>query len=162
LHAFVAHLGQPELDGLGLGAGNGLHQAQQGFGGGDVGEALFAIGCRHLQLVTICHQFAALFAEPPLELVPVFARSEVIGLLCQHLHHVHHREPPDVGSFVVHAANGLTVELSGQDLHDKALIVLTMLHAVHGPTAGRFHNWPVKAWCKRDCWSSVRAVSLRW
>jgi hypothetical protein len=43
LHPFIADPGQPQLDRLGLGAGNRLDQAEQGFGIGDIGEAQFSI-----------------------------------------------------------------------------------------------------------------------
>ena len=43
LHALVAHFGEPQFDGLGLGAGNGLHDAQQALGRSAVGQALLAI-----------------------------------------------------------------------------------------------------------------------
>jgi hypothetical protein len=45
LHALVAHLGQPEFDGLGFGAGDGLDNAQQRGGFGAIGFALLAV-CR--------------------------------------------------------------------------------------------------------------------
>ncbi|MEI2746229.1 MAG: hypothetical protein V9G22_12710 [Ottowia sp.] len=50
LHTLVAHLGQPQLDGLGLGAGHGLHQAQQGLGGGAVGQIAF---CRRRRAISV-------------------------------------------------------------------------------------------------------------
>jgi len=62
----------------------------------------------------------AFLAEAAFELVPVFARRQVIGLLCQYLHHVHHRKPPGFSIFVIHAADGLTIELSRQDFHGPA------------------------------------------
>ena len=43
LHALVTHFGQPQLDGLGLGAGDGLDDTQQALCGGDIGEALLAV-----------------------------------------------------------------------------------------------------------------------
>lgn len=43
LHALIAHLGEPEFNGLGLGAGDELHQAQKGRGLGAIGGALFAV-----------------------------------------------------------------------------------------------------------------------
>ena len=58
LHPFVAHLGEPEFDGLGLWAGNALDEAQQGLRGCDVGEVAFAVGGRQFQSVTICHRLA--------------------------------------------------------------------------------------------------------
>ena len=36
------------------------------------------------------------------------------NLLCQNLHHVHHRKPPRLGVFVKNTANGLVVKLGGQ------------------------------------------------
>ena len=43
LHAFIADLGQPQLDGLGLGAGDGLDDAEQTFCSGAIGVALLAV-----------------------------------------------------------------------------------------------------------------------
>jgi hypothetical protein len=45
LHAFVAGFGEPEFDGFGFGAGDGLDEAEEGFGSGAVCEAFFAVGC---------------------------------------------------------------------------------------------------------------------
>lgn len=39
LHALVADLGQPALDGFGFGAGDGLDSSEQGFRGDYVGES---------------------------------------------------------------------------------------------------------------------------
>ena len=50
LHPLVAHLGQPQLDGLGLGAGDGLHQTQKGLRAGAVGLTLLAVRRRQFQL----------------------------------------------------------------------------------------------------------------
>jgi hypothetical protein len=43
LHALMSDLRQPELYRLGLGAGDGLDQPQEGFGGGHVREVMLAI-----------------------------------------------------------------------------------------------------------------------
>jgi len=37
--SYLANLGQPEFDGLGFGAGHGLDEAEQGFGGDYAGES---------------------------------------------------------------------------------------------------------------------------
>ncbi|MDZ7865063.1 hypothetical protein [Acidovorax sp.] len=63
LHALVTHLGQPELDGLCLGAGDGLHNAQQSFCGGTVGEALFSIWQRAFSTVTSFRPMTATFID---------------------------------------------------------------------------------------------------
>lgn len=55
--------------------------AEEGFGGGDIGEVFLAVGGRHFQSVTICHRLTALFGEPLLELVPIFSGCLVIRLL---------------------------------------------------------------------------------
>ncbi len=81
LHTLKAHLGLPALDELGLGAGDGLDQTQQSFGGGYVSESLFSVCGGHFQLVTTCHQLTAFVGKPSFELAPVFARGQVIGLL---------------------------------------------------------------------------------
>jgi hypothetical protein len=120
LHAFGAHFGQPQFDGLGFGAGDGLDQAQQAFGGGYVCQVIFAVSRWQFQSVKVCHLLTALLTQALFELVPVFARSLVISLLRQHLHHVNHRKPPGLRVFVVYPANGLTIELSGQDFHGHA------------------------------------------
>lgn len=117
LHTLVARFGQPQLDGLGLGARHGLHQAQQGFGGGHVGKPLLAVGSEHLQLVTACHQLTAFLIQPALELVPVLAGSQIVGLLGQHLHDVNDRKPPSLRRLVIHAANGLAIELGWHNFH---------------------------------------------
>ena len=41
--SLVTHLCQPAFKGLGLGRGDGLDAAEQGFGVGGIGLALFAI-----------------------------------------------------------------------------------------------------------------------
>jgi hypothetical protein len=98
-----------------------LDDAQQGFGGGNVGQVVLAVSGRQFQSVTACHRLTTLFGKTPSELVPVFPRRLVVSLLCQHLHHVNHREPPRLGAFVKHAADGLAVELGGQDFHTRRL-----------------------------------------
>ena len=45
LHTLIAHLGQPELDRLSFGTGDGLDDAQQAFCIGHIGEPLFAVCC---------------------------------------------------------------------------------------------------------------------
>ena len=62
LHAFITHPGQPQFDWLGLWAGDGLHQPQQGFGCSHVGEVVFTIGSGQFQSVTVCHRLAAVLA----------------------------------------------------------------------------------------------------
>jgi hypothetical protein len=137
------HLGEPKLDGLGFGAGDGLDQAQQGFSGGDVSEVVFAVCSRQFQSVTSCHRLTALFGKPPPELVPVFARCLVVGLLSQHLHHVDHRKSPDFRGLVVHAAYGLAVEFGRQYFH---AVLLN-----HRQKPGR--NWIFRARRPRPPWA---------
>ena len=71
--------------------------------------------------VTSCHQLAAFLVQPTLELVPVLACRQVVGLLRQHLHHVHHREPPGIGGLVMDTANGVPLKLRRQDFHRQGL-----------------------------------------
>ena len=75
----------------------------------------------HLQLVTVCHQFTILNAKPTLELVPVFASGQVIGLQRQYLHHVDDQKPPDFSRLVIYSTDCLTVKFSGQDFHLRCL-----------------------------------------
>lgn len=105
LDALVADFGQPELDRLGLGAGNRLDNAQQGLGIGHIGEAGFAIGGGHFRLVTICHQLTFLLLEALLELVPILTRSLVIRLLNQRRDNIHHRKIPGFRRLVLCPAN---------------------------------------------------------
>jgi hypothetical protein len=48
LHAFIAHFGEPAFEGLGLGTGDGLDQAENAFGM-PADEFLRATGCGELQ-----------------------------------------------------------------------------------------------------------------
>ena len=121
LHAFIAHLGQPQLDGLGLRAGHGLHKAQQGFGCGYVGQPLPAITRGHFQLVTICHQLAAFLHQALFELAPVLAGGLIIRLLRQHLDDIDDREPPGFGRFVIDATDFVFLENGRLVFHGAAL-----------------------------------------
>ena len=117
LHALVTYLGQPQLDGFGLGTGDGLHQAQQALGGGAVGQVVLAVCSGQFQSVTSCHRLTALLGKAPLELVPVLAGCLIVSLLGQHLYDIDDRKPPGVRGFVVQAADRLAIELGGQDFH---------------------------------------------
>ena len=89
LHPLVTDLGQPEFDWLGLGAGDALDEAQEGLGGGDVGEIIFPVGGGHFQLVTVCHQLTAFFAEPLFQLIPILSGRLGIRLLREYPDDVH-------------------------------------------------------------------------
>ncbi len=46
LHPLVTDFGEPQFDGLGLGAGDALDEAQQGLGIGDIGKVALAVSGR--------------------------------------------------------------------------------------------------------------------
>ena len=71
--------------------------------------------------MTICHLLATLFVEAPFELIPIFPGSEIVCLLRQHLNHVYHREPPGLGGFVKHSADGLAIKVGSQNFHGDAI-----------------------------------------
>lgn len=121
LHAFVAHLGQPELDGLGLGAGNGLDQAEEGFRGGDIGEVLLAIRSGELQSVTICNHLTTFLRQSAFQDLPVVSGGLVIRLLDEHLKDVDYREPPGSGGFVMDPADLVLFEEGGFRCHGFAV-----------------------------------------
>ncbi len=50
---------------------NGLDEAQDLLGVGDIGQAQLAVGGAHLQPVTSCHGFIALGFQALLQLAPV-------------------------------------------------------------------------------------------
>ena len=123
-HPFVSHPGEPKLDRLRLGTGNGLNQPQQSLGGSHIGEIVFAVGGWQLQLVTICHQLASLLMQPLFELVPVFPGNGGIRLLGEDADNVDDREPPCLRGFVVDAAYRLILEQGGMggDGHGQRLL----------------------------------------
>jgi len=112
LHPLIAHFGQPQLDRLGLGAGDGLNQAQQCFGIGGVGQIFFAISRFQFQSVTICHRLTPLFFKPLFQLVPVFSGRLKIRLIEQCLNDVHHGKIPCFSDFIINAPDFVLFENS--------------------------------------------------
>lgn len=117
LHPLVAHLRQPQLDRLGLGAGHRLHQAQQGFGGGDIGQALLAVLGGHFQLVTVCYQLAAFLVQTTFQHLPVFSGGLIVSRLRQHPNNVDHRKQPRLSRLVIHAADCMRFKNGWLGLH---------------------------------------------
>ena len=113
LEALIAHLGKPELDGLRFGAGNGLNQPEQRLRVGYIGESLFSVFRGQFQLVTVCHQLAALSTQALFELVPVFPGDGRIRLLREDADDIDNREPPCLCCYVIDAAYRVILEESG-------------------------------------------------
>lgn len=59
--AFAANFGEPKLERFGLFRGDGLDDAKELFGGGDVGEAVFAVFGFEFQLYDFFVRFISLF-----------------------------------------------------------------------------------------------------
>jgi len=109
----VDDLRKPAFDGLRLGAGHGLDEAEQGLGGGYIGEAHLAVVSRYFQLVTVCHQLTSFSAQPLFQFVPIPPRGLVIRLLDQGLNDVDHREPPSLRGIIIEPANLVLLEEGG-------------------------------------------------
>jgi hypothetical protein len=84
-----------------------LDEAEEGLGGGAVGEALPTVLSGHRQAVTICNGLTPLFIQPVLQYTPVGAGSLRIRLLAEDFDDVDDGEPPGFGGLVVDAADGL-------------------------------------------------------
>ena len=107
--------------------------------------------------MTICHRLTSFLAKSLFQLVPVFSGGLRIRLLGEHLHDVHHGEPPGFGLLVVDAADGLILELRGQVLHgyssklqSRYFQVVTICHQLTAFSSQSPYSWPVKAWCSSD------------
>ena len=79
LEALVADFGEPTFEGLGLGRGDGLNEAEKLLGIGNVGHPLFAVCGGHFQTVTIRHGFIAFLFEAFLELSPIGSGINTFG-----------------------------------------------------------------------------------
>jgi len=97
LHALVAHIGQPELDRLSLGAGDALHDAQQRGGVGAIRQTQLAVRTGHFQLYDFLVRLLRprLLCQLAFQIRPVAAGIAAVG---QHLHHISDREPPGVAT----------------------------------------------------------------
>lgn len=117
-HALGAYLGQRELDRLSFGAGDRLHQAQQGCWIDAIGLALLSIRRDLFQLHDLLVRLlrTRFLGEFALEVRPV--APGVIAVL-QHLRHVNDRKPPSLSVFIVGTADRLAVKFSRQDFHDR-------------------------------------------
>jgi hypothetical protein len=114
----VADFGEPEFDGLGLGAGDALDKAEEGLRFGDCCRVVLPVGRLHFELVTICNQLAALLFEPVLQHLPIILRGLVIRLLREHLNDVYDRKPPGFGFFVIDATDFVAFEDGEVFIHD--------------------------------------------
>lgn len=94
--------GEGAFERFGFGGWDGLDQAEELLGIGDIGHALFAVGGGHFQTVTIRHGFIAFFFEPFLELPPIGTRLHAI---CEDGDHIDDGELPFLGFGVPSAAN---------------------------------------------------------
>ena len=107
--------------GVSFGAGDGLDQAQQGFGSGHVSEVVFAIRSGQFQSVTVCHRLTSLLGKSLFQLVPVLPGGLKVRLLGEDLDDIDDGEEPCVGLFVVDAADGVAFERGGDDVHGGTL-----------------------------------------
>ena len=103
LDALPAHLRQPQLEGFGLGRGDGLDDAQKLPGIGCVGLIIFPVGGTHFQLTTICSQLAAFFLKTAFQHAPILSW---IGTVRKRAYHIHDGEIPFLALLIPQAANG--------------------------------------------------------
>lgn len=89
------------FDRFGFRAGDGLDNAQNGFGIGGIGQIFFAICCNQFQSVTICHRLTPFFFESFFQLIPILTSGLVFGLMDQDLDNVNNGEIPFFGILIV-------------------------------------------------------------
>jgi hypothetical protein len=101
-----------------------LDEAQEGFGAGDIGEVVLAVGGRELQSVTFCNRLASFLTKAVFEHFPVITGRLKIRLLRQDLNDVHDREKPHFRLLVVNTANLMAFKYDRQQFHKSSLILI--------------------------------------
>src|SRR3990172_11546874 len=91
LHPLIACLCQPAFEGLSLGRGDGLDDAENSFSMGTVCFSQLPVGRGQLQPVTKCHDFTSFIFKSLFQFPPI---CPCIGTFSQHITYIYYRKPP--------------------------------------------------------------------